>query len=94
MAEFISIKGTDKGDIKLYALSTCVWCGKTKKFLNDSKVAYSYIDVDLLSEEEYEPIEREIARFNPAGSFPTIIIDSSRCIIGYDPDRLTELVQK
>ena len=43
---FEHVKGVNKGDIKLYALSTCGWCGKTKELLNDLGVEFNYIYVD------------------------------------------------
>lgn len=85
------VEGKDKGKIMLYALSTCVWCKKTKRFLNDHGVAYDYIDVDLLGEEK-EIIKQEIRRWNPRCSFPTIIINDDQCIIGFDEKKLREAI--
>jgi glutaredoxin-like protein NrdH len=31
----VKVPGKKKADIMLFALSTCVWCGKTKKLLDD-----------------------------------------------------------
>ena len=47
------VKGKNKGKIMLYALSTCVWCKKTKKFLDQLGVEYNYVYVDQL-EEDFE----------------------------------------
>ncbi len=33
--------------VKLYALSTCAWCKKTKKFLEERNVEYEGIDIHL-----------------------------------------------
>jgi ferredoxin-thioredoxin reductase catalytic subunit len=46
------VVGKKKGDVKLYALSTCVWCKKTKQLLNELGVDYHYTFVDLLPEDE------------------------------------------
>ena len=92
MANFKEVSGKDFGDIRLYALSTCGWCKKTKAFLKDHNVAYSYIDVDLLDPDEAAVIRKEQLGYNPAGSFPTIVIGSGDCIVGYDEARLRELV--
>ena len=32
--EINHVDGQDKGKVMLYALSTCVWCKKTKKLLD------------------------------------------------------------
>ena len=92
MAEFTHVDGKDLGNIKMYALSTCGWCKKTKAFLNDHNVKYAYIDVDLLPMEEMEHIRTEQLKHNPSGSFPTIVIDQEKCIVGFDEQQLLELV--
>lgn len=93
MAKFTEIDGRDIGDIKIFALSTCGWCKKTKNFFNENKIKYSYIDVDRLAPEDTDPVRKEQLKHNPAGSFPTIVVDGS-CIVGYDEDKLTKLVRR
>ena len=39
------VKGENKGKIMLYALSTCVWCKKTRELLDDLGVEYYFIYV-------------------------------------------------
>ena len=92
MAEFLKVEGKDFGNIRLYTLSTCIWCRKTKAFLNSHNVAYSYVDVDRLSPEEQEIISGEQRQYNPSESFPTIIVGDDLYIIGYDEEKLKELV--
>lgn len=87
------VEGIRKGDVRLYALSTCVWCKKTKRLLNELGVEYHYIDVDLLNETEKEEVEKEIRRWNPACSFPTLVIDDQRCIIGYRDGEIREVLE-
>ena len=86
------IEGKKKGDIILYALSTCVWCRKTKRLLNELGVDYHFVDVDLENPEEKEKINQTVLKWNPRGSYPTIIIDDAQCIIGYDPERIREVI--
>ncbi|UCE44390.1 MAG: glutaredoxin, partial [Candidatus Bathyarchaeota archaeon] len=50
----------DKHRVLLYAISTCVWCKRTKRFLEDNKVKYEYVDVDLCNPEDREKIRKEI----------------------------------
>ncbi|UCG91323.1 MAG: glutaredoxin family protein [candidate division WOR-3 bacterium] len=88
--EMKHIEGKNRGKILLYALSTCVWCKKTKRLLNNLGVAYDYVDVDLLDTEEKDKIKREIARWNPRTSFPTIVIDDNKCIVGFDEKKIKE----
>jgi glutaredoxin-like protein NrdH len=84
------VSGTKKRDILMFALSTCVWCKKTKNFLGELGVDYDYVDVDLLGEDEREEAQAEMQRWNPSVSFPTVVIDNKDCIVGYRPEELKE----
>jgi len=88
------VEGNDKGKIKLYALSTCIWCGKTKKLLNDLNVSYDFIDVDLLDYEDQQEALKEIKKYNPGGGFPTMIIEDKDCIVGFDESKIKEKFEK
>jgi glutaredoxin-like protein NrdH len=78
------ITGNNKGKVVMYGLSTCVWCKKTRQLLTDLGVDFDYIYVDLLSGNEEESAVREVKRFNPSVSFPTVIINDERAISGFD----------
>jgi len=84
------VEGKNKGKIMLYALSTCVWCNKTKKLLSDLGVEYYYANVDQLSEEDRSEVESEIEKWNPSVSFPTIIFNDSSCVIGFSPEEISK----
>ncbi|MDR3253656.1 MAG: glutaredoxin family protein [Endomicrobium sp.] len=73
----------DKNSVLLYALSTCLWCKKTEQFLNDLNIKYDYIEVDLLVDEEQKKIMKEIEALNPQGTFPTLVINKTKTIVGY-----------
>lgn len=76
--------------VKLYAISTCGWCRKTKRFLDENNIEYDCDDVDLLEGEEKERVREEVARHNPRKSYPTIVIDDEEVIVGFDADKLKE----
>ena len=86
----VHVDGKDKGKVMLYTLTTCVWCKKTKALLKELGVAYDYTDVDLLSGAEEAAVVKEIEKFNPDCNFPTLIIDNSKCIVGYQEDEIRE----
>jgi glutaredoxin-like protein NrdH len=88
MANLTHVEGKKKGDILLYALSTCVWCKKTKSLLDKLGVDYYYVYADLLDENENKELKVEIRKWNPKCSFPTIVINSKECIIGFDEDKI------
>jgi glutaredoxin-like protein NrdH len=84
------VPGKQLGDVKVYALSTCPWCKKTKKLLDDLGVDYYFVDVDLLTGEEKNKAMAVVRKWNPSVSFPTIIVNNTRCIIGFREDELRE----
>jgi glutaredoxin-like protein NrdH len=84
------VEGENKGAIKLFALSTCIWCGKTKKLLNELGVEYDFIDVDLLDNDDQQEALSEIRKYNPAGGFPTMIIEGNDCIVGFDERKIRD----
>jgi len=86
------VDGKQAGQILIYALSTCGWCGKTKALLKELGVAYDYIDVDTLKGDDRSLVMEDVRKCNPSTSFPTIVIDGKDCIIGFDPDKIKEAV--
>lgn len=85
------VGGKKNHDIMMFALSTCGWCRKTKETLKAMKVEFSYIDVDLLEGDARAAATEEMKRHNPRTSFPTLVIDGERVIIGFDEDELKAL---
>lgn len=86
----IHVKGKDKGNIILYALSTCVWCEKTKRLLTELGVDFNYVYVDLLQGEERARVLDEMTRHNSARSFPTLVINDTKRIVGYQEKIIRE----
>ena len=84
------VPGKDVGKVVIYALSTCGWCKKTKRFLAELGVAYQYLDVDNLPDEEQESVKQVVKRWNPKSNYPTIVINDSECLVGYNEDRMKE----
>lgn len=87
------VAGKNKGNVFLYALSTCGWCKKTKAYLNEQTIEYSFVDVDLVPDAERESVTQEVMKWNPQCSFPTIVINQSVCIVGYQPDKIKEALE-
>lgn len=86
------VDGEDRGKVVLFALSTCVWCRKTRKLLDSLGVEYSYIYVDRLSGSERTEAVEEMKRHNPVGSFPTVVVDDETVVSGHNPGRLREVL--
>jgi glutaredoxin len=76
--------------VLFYGLSTCIWCRRTRQFLESNDVAFEVVYVDLLQGAEREAVVEQVRRWNPSVSFPTLVIDNRRCIIGYRPEEIQE----
>jgi len=93
MPETVHVEGSNQDHkVMLFALSTCGWCRRTKKLLEKLDVAYEYIDVDQLMGQEKERVREQITRWNPACSFPTLVIDDDRCIVGFKEHEIREVL--
>jgi glutaredoxin-like protein NrdH len=87
------VPGKNVGDIKMYALSTCPWCKKTKALLDSLGVEYSFEDVDFLVGSEREKAIETVKKWNPACSFPTLVINDSKCIVGFKENEIKEALK-
>jgi glutaredoxin-like protein NrdH len=90
---FQHVEGTDKGRIVLYTLSTCMWCRMAKNLLHDLGVGYEYIDVDSLPQGEKDEVKKEIKKWNPDGSYPTLVINDKDSVSGFDETEIREKIK-
>ena len=89
--QFSKVSGK-KNDHKvtIFALSTCVWCKLTKQFLSDNDLAYEFVDVDLLDENDKSTVHETILSKGGSLSYPTTIVDEKKVITGFRKDQLKE----
>lgn len=73
--------------VKLYALSTCPHCKKAKQFLDDKKVDYQMVDVDLAKGREQKEALEEVERLTGRKSFPVIVINEI-VVQGFKPEEI------
>lgn len=78
--------------VKIYALSTCLWCKRTKKFFEERDIPFEAIDYDKASEADQERIMAEMRAHGGGGSFPYVCIDSD-IVQGYVPDEFERLLE-
>ena len=83
------VAGRDVGKVMLYALSTCIWCKKTKEYLSSKNVAFDYIYVDLLKGEERTKAIADLRKYNSSTSFPTLVV-GEKVIIGFRKKEIEE----
>jgi glutaredoxin-like protein NrdH len=84
------VEGKNKGNVVLYALSTCGWCKKTRMLLEELGVEFNYVYVDLAEGEERSKVIEDIQKWNPQLSFPTVVINNKEVIVGFKEDEIKE----
>jgi glutaredoxin len=77
---------------KVYALSTCPYCKKTKRFLDQHKIAYEHIDVDTLDDDKQDKVLDELEKLTGRRSFPVVVI-GAEVIVGHDEDKLKKALK-
>ena len=87
------VDGKDKGKVMLYALSTCGWCARTKDLLRQMGVAFDYTFVDLLDGKDQDDAMTLVEKFNPSGSFPTLVINNKKTIVGFREQEIREALE-
>jgi ferredoxin-thioredoxin reductase catalytic subunit/glutaredoxin len=80
-----------KKTLIFYSLSTCGYCEITKKMLDDLKIDYESIVVDMLTADEKEAAIQEILKFNPHCTFPTLIY-GDKVIIGMKLQEIKDML--
>ena len=72
--------------IRLYSLSTCPTCKEVRRFLDEHYIKYELIDVDLLDSGEQWVTSKELKKYNPAATYPTLIVEE--VILGLDEEAI------
>ncbi len=79
--------GSAKPKIRLFTLSTCSHCNRTKQFFRECGIEVEFTDVDLLAGSERAAVLEEVRKLNPDCSFPTICIGEA-VIVGFNEEKL------
>ena len=91
----IQVEGeNNKREIIIFTLSTCMWCKKCKRFLNDRKIKYRYIDMDQIPYSQKSEILDYLRKtYSQRVSYPYMICDKNDIVVGYDPNKYEELMK-
>jgi len=81
-------------NVFVYALSTCVHCNNTKKFLQEKGIDFDHLDVDKLDGQERDKAVQEVKKYNPKLSFPTLVIDGEKVVVGLQKEKILEACGK
>ena len=83
--------GEQKKKVRLYSLSTCPTCKRVKKFLDEHGIQYEYTEVDLLDSGEQWLTSKEIKKYNPAATYPTLVVEE--VILGLDEEGIKKALE-
>ena len=83
----------NKHKVLMYAISTCVWCKRAKRFLTNHSVEFEYVDVDLCSIDELREIKDDILKRGGRLIYPTIIIDDRILMTNPSEKKLQEALE-
>ena len=80
-------------NILVITLSTCMWCKKCKRFLDEKGVKYKYIDVDKIDpSDKIKILEHLKENYQDRISYPFLVCESGH-VVGYDPNKYKELLK-
>jgi len=93
LAKEVSGGNAEEDNIIIFTLSTCMWCKKCKRFLEEKNVKYKYIDVDRIDpKDKAKIIEYLRSNYGSRVSYPFFICDKGH-VVGYDPNKYMELLK-
>jgi len=77
-------------EVRMYTLSTCPWCMKTKRFFAEHHIPFEFTDYDLADDATQARIMRELDAAGASG-FPFVRI-GDQVVEGYQPARFAKLL--
>ena len=85
-------KGSEE-NILIFSLSTCMWCKKCKRFLDDRNLKYRYIDVDKIDREDKSRLLDYLkSKYQSRISYPFLVCEKG-FVVGYNPNKYEELLE-
>lgn len=89
VTKFTKIEGTksDK-DLLFLGLSTCGFCKRARKYLDEEGWSYNFVDIDKLEREDRIALKDDVkSRFEPNLLYPFLIINDSDYVKGFKKDQ-------
>lgn len=77
--------------VVIYALSTCPWCRKAKKYFAERNIPFEATDYDKADEATQQAIKDDCKARGEEMSFPFVIIDDV-AIVGYAPAKYSKVL--
>ncbi len=82
----------DCGIPVMYTLHTCRHCVHLKNFLDENGVVHELIYVDDFADPARRNLMETLRKFNPRGSFPTLVLPDGQCVVGFRESIVRDLL--
>ena len=70
--------------LTVFSLSTCGFCKRALRFLENHDFSYRFIHLDEISPERKREVKDTLrARFNTSPIFPVLLVDGKRALTGF-----------
>lgn len=80
-------------DLTVFALSTCAFCRKAIKFLQENDIAFRYIYLDKINPMVKGTVKSELKqKYESLPVFPVLVIDEERAISGFSEEKWREIL--
>ena len=67
----------------MYALTTCLHCKNTKKFLEENNLEVTVIHLDDYCDSQRSDLMEKVRTYNPRGTFPVVLMPNGKVIVGF-----------
>lgn len=90
----VTVQGTNNvRDIFLFAISTCQWCKRGKKWLKSNEYRFRYIDIDKIPLSDKRMLKADLKEiFSTRLAFPFIVVDGVKYYSGFDETTWKDLI--
>ena len=78
----------------MYALTTCLHCKNTKKFLEENHYEVTVIHLDDYCDSQRSNLMEKVRKYNPRGTFPVVLMPNGKVIVGFRKLLLEEAMSK
>lgn len=90
--EYTRVPGSQEPHkLTVYALSTCAFCKKAMRFLQDAGLTYRYVYLDQLDFDLKREVKQELkTRYENLPVFPVLVIDDNEAMSGFTREKWAE----
>jgi glutaredoxin len=90
--EFTEVPGASEPHrLTVYALSTCAFCKKSMRFLEEKGLSYRYVYLDQLDLDLKREVKGELkSKFDNLPVFPVLTIDETEALSGFTEEKWSE----